>query len=262
MDRQHVTRWMWVWGGVMMVWVSGCATPSPSPTEVASEAPKETTALHTAQPKAPHWGYEGMDGPQRWGELTQAFATCSMGMQQSPIDLADVRSAEPEALRFEYTPTNLDIVNNGHTIQVNYDNGSDIVVGDELYRLRQFHFHHPSEHTINGKHYPMEIHFVHVNSEGNFAVVALLVEEGDENMEFTSTWQHLPERAGDANHFGSITIDASKVLPTNRHYDAYAGSLTTPPCTEGVRWFVMTEPIQMSTAQIKHCDAIVPHNNR
>jgi carbonic anhydrase len=219
-----------------------------------------------------HWGYEDSEetvGPESWSSLP-GDELCASGKQQTPIALATVgpAAASPADLPnmiFGYQPTALSVLNNGHTIQVPYGAGSTLTMGGQDLKLAQFHFHAPSEHTLDGQSFPMEIHLVHVNADGKpAAVVGIFVKAGATNAALASTFNNLPQTTdGKVSPAGEM-IDASKLLPTSKLYEAYAGSLTTPPCTEGIQWRVMTQPIEMSTAQISAFTAIhgFSHTNR
>ncbi len=210
---------------------------------------------------APHWGYEGEGGPEKWGHMSSDFKACSEGRTQSPIDLSN---ATPEALseiKFNYKASKLNVVNNGHTVQVNYDGGSSIEVDGSEYKLVQFHFHTPSEHTVDGKSYGNEMHLVHKNDKGELAVVGVLIDKGTENAAYKAIWSNLPAKANDKKS-ADVDINASELLPGEKSYFTYAGSLTTPPCSESVKWIVLKSPIQMSEAQIAEIQKIMHKNNR
>jgi carbonic anhydrase len=209
----------------------------------------------------PHWSYEGEGGPAHWGEVSPDFESCSKGKSQSPIDIANPAKDGKEAVTFDYKQSKLNVVNNGHTVQVNYDKGSSIKINGVNYDLVQFHFHDPSEHTVNGKSYGMELHLVHKNAKNELAVIGVLIENGSENPAFKALWANLPAGAGEKKELAE-TINATDFLPTARSFYHYAGSLTTPPCSEGVSWFVIEKPIQMSEAQIARFKEIIKGNNR
>jgi carbonic anhydrase len=198
----------------------------------------------------PHWSYTGAEGPSHWGELDKSFSACQLGHSQSPIDIRAPKPADLPPIQFAYRRTPLHIVNNGHTIQVNYAPGSAITVGSKRYELRQFHFHHPSEERINGKGFAMVAHLVHAAPDGSLAVVAVLLGEGAENAVIANVWQHLPSHEGPEQDLEDVQIDLAGLLPADRGYYTFKGSLTTPPCTEDVTWFVLktAEPISKSQA--------------
>ncbi len=210
-----------------------------------------TSPLLAEETDAPHWSYEGEEGPEHWGELSEDFLMCSEGWNQSPINLVDDVHGNLPELEFEYYSTNIDEINNGHTIQQNIKPGSFVRVPERglNLELKQFHFHSPSEHTIEGNSFAMEIHFVHSDEKGNLAVVGVLIDEGEEHPVLNQLWSFMPEKPGDTSQ-KPVGIEETNLLPPTREYYAYSGSLTTPPCTEGVRWVVLKTPIQASSKQI------------
>ena len=220
-----------------------------------------------ASPDGPEWTYEGSEGPEFWGELSEEFAVCSTGDQQSPIDLddADAVDADLAELEFDYKSTPLSIVNNGHTIQVNYEPGSTLTLNGQTYELLQFHFHDPSEHTVEGNAYSMEAHLVHQNVEtGDFAVVGVLIDiGGEDNSTLKPVWDNFPMEAGPAVEVDGIEVNVAELLPENtRDNYRYYGSLTTPPCSESVNWIVMKEPVTVSFQQVEHFATAVGENAR
>ena len=216
-----------------------------------------------AQEHAEHeWGYSGSEGPGHWGDLEPDFAACKTGHRQSPVNIVSAQSADLPAIQFEYKPTALHIINNGHTIEINYAPGSFIRIGDKRYELKQFHFHHPSEETIKGKRYPMELHLVHSDAYGHAAVVSVLLEEGSANALIETLWGVAPKSAGPEKTHDNVQIDVADLLPADRGYFTFDGSLTTPPCTEGVRWFVLKTPVTISNKQMATFAAIYPYDER
>lgn len=211
---------------------------------------------------SPHWTYGGSDGPAHWSELDKTFSACQLGHRQSPIDIRAPKAADLPPIQFAYQPTPLHIVNNGHTIQVNYAPGSFIVVGDKRYQLTQFHFHHPSEERINGKRFEMVAHLVHAASDGALAVVAVLLDAGAANPVIASLWQHLPTHEGPEQALDDVQVDVTGLLPQNRGYYTFTGSLTTPPCTEGVTWFVLKTPEPISQRQADAFARVYPRDAR
>lgn len=198
-----------------------------------------------------HWEYAGEAGPEHWGTLTPAFSPCSTGTRQSPIDITNVAVSDTSGdLVFHYGTTPLQMINNGHTIQINTSPGNTITLEGEQYELVQFHFHNPSEHAINGQRAAMELHLVHKNQAGNLAVVGVLMQPGASHPLLSSFWQSLPAE-GQSREIDAY-IPLMNLLPAERGYYTYSGSLTTPPCSEGVRWIVMKQPIQLTQAQIDH----------
>lgn len=211
------------------------------------------------------WGYETENGPDVWGQLSPEYSLCAVGMHQSPIDLVNPTPAELPAIAFNYQPTPLDIRHTGHTIEVAFPGGgtgSWIEVDGTPYHLLQFHFHTPSEHTLAGELFDMEMHLVHKSDDGTLAVIGVLIEKGRENAAFNPIWAHLPTAQGEAKQVESVTFNVEDLLPSARQTYRYEGSLTTPPCSEGVNWFVLTTPIEMSEAQISAFAAIIHRNNR
>ncbi len=208
-----------------------------------------------------HWGYDGAVAPQHWGDLSPEFSRCKTGREQSPINITNAASATLPPIEFHYSPVPLKIIDNGHTVQVNYAPGSYIVVANKRYDLVQFHFHHPSEEEINGKRSDVEIHLVHKDSQGNLAVVAVLLAEGPGNAATQGVFDHLPavkEREVPAG----TTVNAADLLPSDRSYYTFSGSLTTPPCTEGVRWFVLQTPSTLSKSALEKLATLYPNNAR
>ncbi len=208
-----------------------------------------------------HWSYEGEEGPAHWDELDQAYALCASGSEQSPIDLANATQQDLEPISFHYHPSQVNILNNGHTIQVNYDPGSYLEVGGVRYELLQFHFHSPSEHSVEGASFPAELHLVHQAADGSLAVVGILLQSGDANAALQPVWDNLPGEETDIIHTEAM-VDASDFLPADQAAYRYVGSLTTPPCSQGVSWFVLAEPVQMSQVQLQAFQAIYSGNNR
>ncbi len=211
--------------------------------------------------EGPHWTYEGHGAPAEWGALSPDFAACERGHEQSPIDL---HAAIPAMLAdpvVQWEPTPLKILNNGHTIQVDVAPGSKMMLAGEEFSLAQFHFHHLSEHTVEGKHAQMEIHFVHKGASG-LAVLGVLVEEGPANPLIAKIWDKMPKKEG-AVTVPDAMISPQELLPAG---DAtawrYAGSLTTPPCSEVVSWVVLHKPITMSAEQLAAFAALYPNNAR
>lgn len=214
--------------------------------------------------KTSHWGYTGHNTPETWGSLSPKYHTCSDGLNQSPINVtSSIHDTSFKPLELTYTKNgSKEIVNNGHTVQVNMEPGDTLVVDGITFELKQFHFHTPSENHIEGKSFPLEAHFVHLDKDGNIAVVALMFEEGAENTELAKVWAQMPQKAGDKNELKLSDI-ASVLLPKDQHYYRFNGSLTTPPCTEGVRWFVLKTPVTISKKQVEQFKHIMHHaNNR
>ncbi len=209
-----------------------------------------------------HWSYSGHQGPEHWGKLNHEFSACSEGKNQSPIDLTDFIEADLEPIEIHYEAGGKEVINNGHTIQVNFTPGSKISVAGHAFELKQYHFHAPSENQINGKSYPMEAHLVHADEAGNIAVLAVLFVEGETNPSIASAWSYMPGIEGGKQNLPS-GVSAEGLLPANRDYYRFDGSLTTPPCTEGVLWLVMKKPVTVSKDQIGKFVKVLKHpNNR
>ena len=209
-----------------------------------------------------HWGYEGHAGPAHWAELDENSATCGSGLRQSPIDIAATTPADLAPIQFDYRDATLEMVNNGHTIQVNRGMGSSITVDGEKYDLLQFHFHSPSENTVDGQPYAMEMHLVHKNDQGQLAVVGVFLKAGADNAALAKAWDHMPDHAGHTEQAATVSINPGELLPANRAYRRFNGSLTTPPCSEGVKWFVMQDAIEVSAAQVKAFSKVIGANAR
>lgn len=208
-----------------------------------------------------HWTYEGESGPAHWGSLSGDYATCAKGQSQSPIDISGAQDKDVSDVEFAYEDSAINILNNGHTIQVNYDKGSSITVDGVEYHLLQFHFHTPSEHTVGSKHFDTEMHLVHKNDAGDLAVVGVLIERGADNPAFEDIIENLPKHAGDKETL-SDDVNVDDLLPEDRSSYRYTGSLTTPPCSENVTWIVLKTPVELSGEQIDALHAILKDNNR
>jgi carbonic anhydrase len=210
----------------------------------------------------PHWAYSGPGDPTHWGKLDAAYSSCSTGHAQSPIDVKNAKPADLPALKIDYQAVPLNIIDNGHTIQVNYPPGSTLTVGDKTYTLKQFHFHHPAEEYINGKSFPLVAHLVHADAEGHLAVIAVLYEPGAANPLIDKLWKNLPAEKEKAQDVPSVSVQAQDLLPSDRGYYTFAGSLTTPPCSEGVAWYVLQSHATLSPEQIAVFAKIYPKNAR
>jgi carbonic anhydrase len=197
---------------------------------------------------AAHWGYSGHQGPENWAKLSGDNFACS-GKNQSPIDLTGFVESDLTPLKFSYKSGGNEVVNNGHTVQVNYQAGSVMSIDGQAFNLLQFHFHAPSENHINGHSYPLEAHLVHANKKGDLAVVAVMFEQGESNSLLKQAWSTMPNHKSE-HHKLSAVVNVSDMLPKNRDYYRFNGSLTTPPCSEGVRWLVMKNAVQASKQQI------------
>jgi carbonic anhydrase len=231
----------------------------------AFESDHQTVNKEKEQTHAmPHWGYVGSEGPDNWGKLSPEFVTCEVGRNQSPVDIKDVIDANLPAIKFKYNMLSpADIVNNGHTVQVNLWSGGEITLDNELFTLKQFHFHTPSENTINGKHFPLEAHLVHLNEKNEIAVVAILFEPGEDDELLATLWKDIPLQAGDSHQLDAKALSAMEFEGELKNYYRFNGSLTTPPCSEGVRWIVMKATRHISKAQLSLFEkALIQPNNR
>lgn len=248
--------------------LSGCtsvtreaAEARPAPTLPPGPPEPAGDSAHGEAHNTGHWTYTGDTGPAYWGELSPEYAACATGTAQSPIDVDTVKEENLVNLAFNYNPSNVNIVNNGHTVEVVYDPGSFFSVDGEQYDLKQFHFHAPSEHTVDGQSAAIELHLVHESAKGNKAVVAVLINQGAANPAFAPVWRHLPASESAETTY-DVKVNAADLLPTDQTTFRYGGSLTTPPCSEGVNWFIMIRPIEMSAEQIAEFTAIYDGNNR
>ena len=211
--------------------------------------------------EGPHWTYSGKAGPEQWGTLGSANKVCSAGGQQSPIDIVETVKTDLSKLDIGWAKSGATIVNNGHTIQLNFAEGSTLRVGNEAYTLLQVHFHRPSEHKIAGKNFPMEAHFVHRNAAGDLAVIGVLMSGGGTNASFSKIVGTMPKKEGPAVK-ADAAIDPNGLLPSGRGYYRYSGSLTTPPCSETVNWLLLTDPIQVADADIAAFGGLYAMNAR
>jgi carbonic anhydrase len=233
--------------------LAACGSPPAQPDTDSSHAP---SAAHEV-----HWSYAGETGPSHWGELAAEFAACATGTRQSPVDLGGPIPRDLPDVVFDYRPSPARILNNGHTVQVEVDPGNRIEVDGESFQLVQFHFHAPSEHTVGGEQADAELHLVHASAEGALAVVGVLIRDGAENAAVDPFWDELPAEPSPARPLEE-RIHLEDLLPTNRTVVRYDGSLTTPPCSEGVRWVVMTETVDMSRDQLRTLTSIIAGNRR
>lgn len=210
------------------------------------------------------WGYTGNTGPDYWGDLADAYKICKTGKNQSPIDIQSyLKTPDASPIAFSYNTSPTAILNNGHTIQVNVASGSGIHVEGKYFELKQYHFHTPSENLIDGQSFPMEVHFVHADSAGNLAVIGVMFELSGVNPELAELWQHMPQNAGDQNLLSGVASNLINLMPTDQSFYRFNGSLTTPPCSEGVRWFVMKNAVQVSADQVEQFLDVMHHpNNR
>jgi carbonic anhydrase len=229
-----------------------------------SERPTANVASRQTSAPGPnhvHWSYEGETGPQAWSRLAPEFAQCGVGTRQSPIDIRDGMKLELEQITVDYRPSNFRVVDNGHTIQANIGGWNAIRVMGRRFALVQIHFHSPSEEMIDGRLFDMVAHLVHKDNEGRLAVVAVLIERGARQPVIQAVLNNLPLEKGE-EIIASTTIDLNQLVPENRKYFTYMGSLTTPPCSEGVLWIVMKQPVQASVEQLSLFARMYPMNAR
>jgi carbonic anhydrase len=250
MDRQ--ARWMVRIGWMTAALVVGMTTLPP--------------LRAAAQWKTP-WTYEGPLGAEHWSDLDPAYAACNTGKSQSPIDIRNPEKADLPALRFDYHSGPLEfLINNGYTIRVNYHDaagsGNFLFVGDVRYHLTQFHFHRPSEESIRGKPWAMAVHLMHESSDGKIAGVTVLLQAGKANPTVQQIWDHMPEAKGDEEAIAGVSVNPAGLLPPDRAYYTYTGSITAPPCTEGVTWIVLKTPVEVSPEQISAFSRLYPHDVR
>jgi carbonic anhydrase len=219
--------------------------------------------VHAAETAAPHWSYSGETGPEHWGTEDPSFALCGIGKHQSPIDIAKADVKDLPELKFGYKDTPLKVTDTGHSFQVNAQNGSGgLTVGDDHYDLVQVHFHSPSEERLHGKQYSMVAHIVHKNAKGELAVVAVLIRVGKTNQFLKPIFDSFPAKGTAETDVAGSTVNVGRLLPEHHGYYTFNGSLTTPPCSENVRWFVLKSPVEASEAQLKEFTSRYSHNNR
>lgn len=251
--------------------LAACTQPAPEPTPAAAPTPPQPKTTAVAAPTTPHWDYGTEHGPASWGSLSPDFASCASGKSQSPIDIVKAKTEKVAEVKASYSPAELRVVhhehvadgiNNGHTIQVNYAGADSLSVGDLSFNLLQYHFHSPSENTVDGKHFPMEMHLVHKSEAGKLAVLAVFIEEGAENAAYAPVWANLPKQKGMEFHLEHVRVNVDDLLPAERSSYRFDGSLTTPPCSEGVKWVVLAQPAQLSAGQIAAFRAVIDGNNR
>jgi carbonic anhydrase len=231
-------------------WVAGAAVAAFSAAALADE--------HA------HWSYSGATGPEHWASEDPAFTLCGSGKHQSPIDIEQATTESLPAIEFAYQPVALTVTDTGHSFQVNVAPGSGggITVGGEHYDLVQFHFHRPSEERFDGHAYAMVAHLVHKNAKGELAVVAVLIHSGQANAFLAPVFDHFPAKGTPEASVPGQTVNLGEFLPAKHGYYTFDGSLTTPPCSEHVRWFVLKNAVQASAAQVQQFAARYPHDAR
>ncbi|MEE9955461.1 carbonic anhydrase [Enterobacter cloacae] len=222
-----------------------------------------TTCLSVgATENSQHWGYEGQESPEHWGKLSPDYTLCETGKNQSPINIQGALKTHPTKPVLVFEQGQQQIINNGHTIQINVSEGNILRLDDATFVLQQFHFHAPSENEINGKQFPLEGHFVYKDKDGSLAVLALMFREGKANPQLAKAWQQMPAKVNQAAILMQ-PVDINALLPENKAFYRFSGSLTTPPCTEGVTWMVLEQPVSASAEQIRQFLSVLHHaNNR
>lgn len=243
--------------------------------DAPKDAPKEAHEKHhnkempkDAHKEAPahagaHWGYDGEEAPSHWASLDKEYTVCDTGKAESPVNIAQFAKGDLPDIQFAYQDLPLSLTNNGHTLMVKAPAGSKITVEGHEYELQQIHFHTPSEHYMNGSPYPMEAHFVHKDAKGHLAVIGVMMKLGTENGTLAKLWSHIPTGTDDdMKGEEGATFSAYDLLPAAPEYYTYDGSLTTPPCSEGVTWMVMQQPIEISQEQLAKFQTIFPYNAR
>ena len=243
------------------------AVAGPRPREPGLVIRQQRPAAPAAAPaphKDIHWSYEGEGAPTNWGKLKPDYATCASGQRQSPIHIEDSETLRgpAEAIEFRYAPSKGTVLNNGHTVEVKVYGENSLTVRGNTYQLVQFHFHHPAEERINGQGYPMVAHFVHRNEQGQLAVLAVLLEPGEANPLIQKVWTHMPLDVNDSVRLPPDLIHVGEILPRDQRYYQYMGSLTTPPCTEGVLWLILKQPVSISREQLRLFGQLYANNAR
>ena len=219
-------------------------------------------SMISASAFASHWSYEGEGSPEHWGELDEAYKACQNGMNQSPINIESTANAHFSPLKTHYIDGPMTLTNNGHTIQASEkaDTRDTITLDNQAWTLQQFHFHAPSENTVHGKKYAMEMHLVHKNNAGELTVVAVMFDKGAANPELDKLWSVMPQQA-EQNISIKQDLNLNKLLPVNKTYWRFSGSLTTPPCSEGVTWIVLKHPLTLSAEQLEKFTHTMHHDN-
>jgi carbonic anhydrase len=218
--------------------------------------------LAAAAATNPPWAYEGEYGPAQWGRMRPEWAACERGRQQSPIDIVAPQIRSLPALQFDYRSVPLRIVNDGHTVRVRFGPGSRILLGREAHALQQFHFHVPGGDKVRGEEFPLAMHFLHKGRSGRLVSLVLLVRVGAESPALAALLPHMPQRGQAERVLAAVQVDPARWLPRSHAYYAYDGSLTAPPCTEGVLWLVLKQPQELSAAQLARVAALFPPNAR
>jgi len=269
-----------VFAGILVFCGNTAASNSALSTGDDTENKEELAAQ---QDHAIHWGYSGSAGPEQWGELSDGYALCSSGKRQSPVNLEVSQQQDLYPLSFNYSSVPLQVVNNGHTLQANYNKLSEeqvniggdahplvtksvyqsqLLLGTVPYDLLQLHFHSPSEHASEGERSAMEVHLVHKTAGGNLAVVGVFLKSGKHNATLQKILDNLSSTVNEVSVVKKVQLNALSLLPENRDFYHYSGSLTTPPCSENVNWFVMKQQIEVSAKQVRQFASLVGENAR
>ncbi len=233
---------------------------------ILAAEPHDNPTMHTneevSQGQRAHWDYLGVENPSHWGMLSKEYLTCEAGNRQSPINITMTHHEEHhQRLVFHYNTSQLHEINNGHTIQVSHVTGCRVDLNDREYKLRQFHFHSPSEHHIEGQAFPMEMHLVHQDEAGHVLVIAVMLKADAAQPVLRTLWKWLPDQVGQEVSI-PLELSLTEMLPTSTHHYAYSGSLTTPPCTEGVQWIVLKDPMHVAQQDVDEFVNIIGHNAR
>lgn len=243
-----------------------CSQQATETNEVEEATVTEAKKEEKQELQTAYWSYTGEEGPESWGHLDGSYAACVNGSEQSPINIEASQVKADGAMEDvdpQYEPTTFSVMNNGHTIQANtVSENNKMILGEAEYRLVQFHFHTPSEHQFNGQPYAMELHLVHQNENSQLAVLGVMIQEGEKNEDLQSVWDMLPKEKTEQDLPISEPINLEALLPEVDTFFHYDGSLTTPPCTEDVKWVVFEQPIEMSKEQIEAFQQIFPANHR
>ena len=274
MELKRAAFYIMVIGAVIIFLVVSCSEPDDeapdhgvgngyqeAPGEQGGDAHKPGRDDETGD-RVVQWGYEGAGAPHFWGELEAEYALCQTGRSQSPVDISAVTVQPLAGIVVDYQPSPLTVVNNNHTLLVNYAPGSSITVAGKRYDLLELYFRSPSEHTIGGKSYDLEVQLVHKAADGQLGIVGVMFEAGPANKTVAKLWQYMPQRAGQTVEAGAVTVNAADLLPPDMAYFNYSGSSTMPPCNEGVNWMVLATPMNVSRGQVAQFTALFPSNAR
>lgn len=237
-----------------LFFASGCASSN-------HENMEHPTHKSTAHAHEAHWDYKGKYSPEHWGEMKEEYKLCSTGKMQTPINIDPTEDINITPLEFSYITDATDVINNGHTVQVNIANGSSVIIDGRTYNLKQFHFHTPSENNIKGKEFALEAHFVHATDHGELAVVAVVFQEGEANPVIDKIWEKFPLKLNEKTPLELSTNEIKAIMPKNKDYYKFIGSLTTPPCSENVKWNVFKTSMTISKDQVKQFFDVFGHSN-